>query len=735
MMLFVSCNDGPGLNDIAEGVAFSPPICETYKNHYSITEFIGRGTESSPYTICLPEQLSLIGNTDVNSDYGLDKHYRLGINIELPDEATPISIGTVCEGNNPFTGSFDGRGHTISNIGFTSATKDIVVRNLFACSDGVQNTNFSHITDRTICSQLSGLGTLFTREDSSTGTYVVCNRNDLEAIDNSAPGLLTDSYAMYQNINLGVTVFTPIGTPGNPSDPISVFTGTFDGRGNQIQNLRIDVMTGNAGLFLELGSGGVIQNLSIEEIDIRTDPTMTMNIVSALVVMSSGSIHNCDVKDSDPDTDLTGGSMDMGDIGGIGGLVGRQNPGSEITDSYVENIMITGGSGGDLIGGLVAAQFGGGTIANSYTQQITVNGGSGNDSIGGLLGQQLGGGTIANSYTLSITVNGDNGIDSIGGLAGQQNNVGGAITNSYAREITANGGGDLSGVMQRDMIGGLVGSQAMGSEIANSYALEVSGTGGGALDAIGGLVGGQAGGGMITNSYAGEVELSGRAGGDTLGGLVGFQDAGTIINSYTQNITANGETGADEIGGLVGQQDNSGIIISSYASDFTGNGGNQNDNIGGLTGLQANGTIAVSYAVVNNIDGAGGANAAGRLVGAQGVSCANCIILQSYGFGGTFANPSPPTSMLGDHPAGTDMNTANSLATSGPTAAGSEWTHDNSPWDLNSATQLPVLKFITGAVYNPGSPATASYQCINPPAMAFLPAVDITCGITPLPDQ
>ena len=68
-----------------------------------------------------------------NPDYALDKHYILGKDIDLMDSG-PSSIGGPCGTSDAFTGSFDGKGYTISNIGFTSAAKDIYVKNLFSCS-------------------------------------------------------------------------------------------------------------------------------------------------------------------------------------------------------------------------------------------------------------------------------------------------------------------------------------------------------------------------------------------------------------------------------------------------------------------------------------------------------------------------------------------------------------------------------------------------------------------------
>ena len=84
--------------------------------------------------------------------------------------------------------------------------------------------------------------------------------------------------------------FTPIG---------SSFTGTFDGQGKEIMNLTISV-NGNAGLFLELGADGTIQNLGINNFNVTTTKTSGSHpSVGTLAAEAGGSIVNCYAVDSD----------------------------------------------------------------------------------------------------------------------------------------------------------------------------------------------------------------------------------------------------------------------------------------------------------------------------------------------------------------------------------------------------------------------------------------------------
>ena len=267
-------------------------------------------------------------------------------------------------------------------------------------------------------------------------------------------------------------------------------------------------------------------------------------------------------------------------------------------------------------------------------------------------------------------------------------------------------------------IGGLVGDQAINSSIIASHAtVDI-------YNAMNGSAGGIVGDfrGSIIASYAtGNINNSGDA-----GGLVARQadDSSVIIASYAK-VNINGNSSNNRMGGLVGYQDGGDTtIIASYA---TGNisGGGGNDTIGGLVGLHRTGIIVSSYAL-GSVDGGTGTNNVGALVGYQ---FANATIASSYGFGGVMnADTTGPDGSPG-------VSSANNLTLM---SAGSFWGGANSPWRFSSAP--PVLRFITGAVLTddgmtPRAVTSVAYECNSPPATAFLPAISITCGSTPIPGQ
>ncbi|MHC4539423.1 MAG: GLUG motif-containing protein [Planctomycetota bacterium] len=92
-----------------------------------LSDFLtGAGTEDDPYLIYTAEQMNLIALYE--DDW--DKHFRLMADIDLSGyTGTDFNIigywvGLDSSDNRPFTGVFDGNGHTISNFTYTSTGKD-----------------------------------------------------------------------------------------------------------------------------------------------------------------------------------------------------------------------------------------------------------------------------------------------------------------------------------------------------------------------------------------------------------------------------------------------------------------------------------------------------------------------------------------------------------------------------------------------------------------------------------
>ncbi len=102
-----------------------------------LTDFVmGSGTITDPFVIMTAEQLNVIGlfPNEWGREYGC---FELGANIDLADiPAGEINlIGTDDDIRKIFQGLFDGRGHTISNLNYSSPETDSV--GLFRMTRGV----------------------------------------------------------------------------------------------------------------------------------------------------------------------------------------------------------------------------------------------------------------------------------------------------------------------------------------------------------------------------------------------------------------------------------------------------------------------------------------------------------------------------------------------------------------------------------------------------------------------
>ncbi|GHU94092.1 hypothetical protein FACS1894156_1870 [Bacteroidia bacterium] len=99
-------------------------------------------------------------------------------------------------------------------------------------------------------------------------------------------------------------------------------------------------------------------------------------------------------------------------------------------------------------------------------------------------------------------------------------------------------------------------------------------------------------GGKITNVYStGKIKLS-LGGTANLGGLVGENDGGTIANSYSMCTVLSGD-GMNNLGGLAGS--NNSVIYNTYAAGkIITTGTNNTGDVGGLVGQAGFGVVAVT---------------------------------------------------------------------------------------------------------------------------------------------
>jgi len=299
----------------------------------------------------------------------------------------------------------------------------------------------------------------------------------------SAPDLARKHYVLVSSINLANTTLT---------GPVTAyFSGSFDGNGHTIRNLRIDGGHSQA-LFGLIGPDGTVKNLGIVDVFIWAGSN-----AGALAAINYGSIDNC---------------YSTGQVTGLshaaGGLVGT-NLGT-VADSYSAATVTGSVEAGGLVGDNV------GTLSSCHsTGEVT-----GYSSVGGLVGSNNG--EITSSYC-TATITGS--LHEVGGFAGTNN---GRIVSCYA-DVTVTG--------YESFVGGLAGNN-FGYVLSCYASATVTGYG----SFAGGLVGNNFG--CVSSCYStGSV-----TGEEMVGGLVGGGN-GTIATSYS---AATVDSWGWSVGGLAG---------------------------------------------------------------------------------------------------------------------------------------------------------------------------------------
>jgi hypothetical protein len=96
--------------DGGEGGSASTPVRDPRCDDANDSALAGTGSAVDPYLVCLAEQLTLIAT----GDYTLDRAYALGEDLDV--SALAPAFATIGDDATPFTGTFDGRGHTVRGL-------------------------------------------------------------------------------------------------------------------------------------------------------------------------------------------------------------------------------------------------------------------------------------------------------------------------------------------------------------------------------------------------------------------------------------------------------------------------------------------------------------------------------------------------------------------------------------------------------------------------------------------
>ena len=223
----------------------------------------------------------------------------------------------------------------------------------------------------------------------SEGNYTVDNEKGLRNLTklvNSNGGKTLINITLTGDITL-TGEWTPIGNYENR------YTGTFDGNGHTITGLTVNQKErGNVGLIGYLGSGGKVQNLTLENVNLN------------------GNLY-------------------------VGGVVGYSNNGTVTACTASGSI-----NGKEYVGGIVGSNYLG-TVTACYNTSSTVNG---SYLVGGVVGQNNKG-IVTACYNASGSIYGE---VTVGGVVGD--NYTGTVTacywSNYAGYGIGNGTGDATKV-------------------------------------------------------------------------------------------------------------------------------------------------------------------------------------------------------------------------------------------------------------------------------------------------
>ena len=274
-------------------------------------------------------------------------------------------------------------------------------------------------------------------------------RSDL-TFDTNGDGSVTatDSGGLYWNGGQG---WTAIGSATAP------FTGTFQGNGNTVSNLFINHTSATqAGLFGQVGAGGVVDGVKLREANIATT---SGTAVGALAGVNGGTIKASSAVGSIA-ANKTEGTVYVGGL--VGSSAGR------IVSSYAET-EITGSA--SVAGGLAGHNGSSGSIVANYSTTAGIVTSRAAAYLGGLVGHNQG--AITATYSRS-PVKATGNTAAVGGLVGYNqrtlstSTTQGTITASYSRGLVVATGTNPS-------VGGLVGKNSGGVAV-NSY-WEIKGSG------------------------------------------------------------------------------------------------------------------------------------------------------------------------------------------------------------------------------------------------------------------
>jgi hypothetical protein len=309
----------------------------------------GCGKAHDPYLIRTSRHMQAIGAHP--NDW--DKHFKLMADIDL-SSYTAADFNTIGyyispTDTKPFTGVFDGNGHTISNFSYTSTDRNYVALFAYVNDPNAEIENL-RLADPNINARQWAASLVGYLED---GIVTGCCVDGGNISGGSTGGLVGVSGSTISDCSLSANVDGGMFVGGlvGMNDYGTITNCHSKGTVSGISQIGGGLVAANSGTIINCYSGNTISGLLV---------------IGGLVGVNGGTITNCFSK---------GGVLGQSILGGLVGL----NRTGQITKSYAATDV----SGRNTIGGLVGSSDEAGSITGCYAAGHV----SGEDCIGGLVGR------------------------------------------------------------------------------------------------------------------------------------------------------------------------------------------------------------------------------------------------------------------------------------------------------------------------------------------------------------
>lgn len=252
----------------------------------------------------------------------------------------------------------------------------------------------------------------YTKERAMTLDGSIKELNGYKLIDNVDKFKTIDSDASSNYILIRDLDFT-----GIDFTPIPTFSGTFEGKGNTLSNITLNITDGNGGIFAV--NEGTIQNLIVEGATVTKTGSLDNNGGTAILAgINNKELINCHIINSN----LNATPASTGTDTGIGLLCGKNTS----SNSFISECTVTSGSitmkgsSASNIGGLVGYNYGGKIEFSSVksSTNITYSSTGASANIGGLIGCIYGCNIKGCSANININTNSAKVALKIAGLIG-----------------------------------------------------------------------------------------------------------------------------------------------------------------------------------------------------------------------------------------------------------------------------------------------------------------------------